>query len=166
LLQVNFMLWIGLGWKKKAAKKLDIWQGNTLSMAGRTTLINSSLINTSIYHMSMFLLPKTVVKRLDKCRRNFFRRGGVKKKYHLVKWQKICKSKQKGGPGIKSLRKMNVSLLCKWWWAMEREEGIWQDIVHLKYVKAFPTCTIPNRLSDSPNWCDLLKVRHIYLKGR
>jgi hypothetical protein len=70
------MLWIGLGWKKKAAKKLDIWQGNTLSMAGRTTLINSSLINTSIYHMSMFLLPKTVVKRLDKCRRNFFRRGG------------------------------------------------------------------------------------------
>jgi hypothetical protein len=45
-------------------------------MAGRTTLINSSLINTSIYHMSMFLLPKTMVKRLDKCRRKFFRRGG------------------------------------------------------------------------------------------
>lgn len=29
----------------------------------------------------------------------------------------------------------------------------WQDIVHLKYVKNSPTCTIPSRLSDSPNWC-------------
>jgi hypothetical protein len=68
--------------------------------------------------------------------------------------------------GVKNLRKMNVSLLCKWWWALEREEGIWQDIVHLKYVKNSPTSTIPSRLSDSPRWCDLLKVRHIYLKGR
>jgi hypothetical protein len=58
--------------EEKADKKLDIWQGNTLSMVGRTALINSSLINTTIYHMSMFLLPKTVVNRMDKCRRKFF----------------------------------------------------------------------------------------------
>jgi hypothetical protein len=34
--------------EEKAAKKLDIWHGNSLSIAGRTTLINSSLINTTI----------------------------------------------------------------------------------------------------------------------
>jgi hypothetical protein len=67
---------------------------------------------------------------------------------------------------VKNLRKMNVSLLCKWWWALEREEGIWQDIVKLKYVKNAPTCSNPSRLLDSPIWCDLLKVRHIYLKSR
>jgi hypothetical protein len=54
------------------AKKLDILQGNSLSIAGRTTLINSSLVNSAIYHMSMFLLAKTVIKRMDKCRRKFF----------------------------------------------------------------------------------------------
>jgi hypothetical protein len=33
------------------------------------------------------LLPKTVIKRMDKGRRKFFCQGGsVKKKYHLVKW--------------------------------------------------------------------------------
>jgi hypothetical protein len=58
--------------EEKALKKLDMWQGNSLSMAGRTTLINSSLINTTIYHMSMFLLTKIVVKRMDKSKRNFF----------------------------------------------------------------------------------------------
>jgi hypothetical protein len=45
---------------------------------------------------------------------------------------------------------MNVSLLCKWWWALERQEDLWQDIVKIKYVKNLPTCAIPNRLSDSP----------------
>jgi hypothetical protein len=29
---------------------------------------------------------------------------------------KICKAKKKkGGLGIKDLRNMNISLLCKWW---------------------------------------------------
>jgi hypothetical protein len=56
----------------KSYKKLDIWQGNPLSIAGRTTLINSSLINSTIYHISMFLLPKIVIKRMDKGRRKFF----------------------------------------------------------------------------------------------
>jgi hypothetical protein len=58
--------------EEKTLKKLDMWQGNSLSMAGRTTLINSSLINTTIYHMSMFLLTKIVVKRMDKSKRNLF----------------------------------------------------------------------------------------------
>jgi hypothetical protein len=43
-----------------------------LSMAGKTTLINASLVNSTICHMSMYLLPKTVIKRLDKYRRKFF----------------------------------------------------------------------------------------------
>jgi hypothetical protein len=57
-------------------------------------------------------------------------------------------------------------LLCKWWWALENENRLWQDIVKIKYVKNSPTCSIPFRLTDSRVWSDLLKVRHIYLHGR
>jgi hypothetical protein len=39
--------------------------------------------------------------------------GEGKKKYHLVKWSKVTCPKQKGGLGIKDLRKMNLGLLCK-----------------------------------------------------
>jgi hypothetical protein len=80
--------------------------------------------------------------------------------------KKICKSKRKGGLGIEDLRRMNVSLLCKWWWNLENEEGLWQDIVTLKYVTASPICLIPHRHDDSPVWGDLLQVKPIYLKGR
>lgn len=58
----------------------------------------------------------------------------MKRKYHLVKWAKITRPKRKGGLGIKDLRKMNPSLLCKWWWKLEMGEGLWQEIVKSKYM--------------------------------
>jgi hypothetical protein len=33
-------------------------------------------------------------------------------------------------------------------------------------VKNFPISLIPSRMSDSPLWKNLMKVRHIYLRGR
>jgi hypothetical protein len=57
--------------EEKSKKKLDIWQVSSLSMTGRTTLINASLINSSIYYMSMFLMPKNVIDKLKKGRRKF-----------------------------------------------------------------------------------------------
>jgi hypothetical protein len=75
--------------------------------------------------MSMYLLPKNVHKRIDRTRKRFFWQGeGVKKKYHIVKWLKIYKPLKKGGLGIHDLRKMNLSCLCKWWWNIERGEGL------------------------------------------
>jgi hypothetical protein len=58
-------------------KKLDVWQGNSFSMGGRAVLINSSLSNTATYHMSMFIMPLTTIKRMDKVRRKFFWQGGA-----------------------------------------------------------------------------------------
>ena len=87
-------------------KKLAAWKGGSLSIAGRTTLINANLSSSFIYHMSMYLLPKTITKKLDGQRRSFFWQGGSqKRKYHLVRWTTIYKSKRKGGLGIKNIRK-------------------------------------------------------------
>jgi len=57
---------------EKNNKKLDPWKGGMMSIAGRTVLINSSLSNSPIYHMSIYLLPKTIIARMDKVRRKFF----------------------------------------------------------------------------------------------
>ena len=47
-------------------------------------------------------------------------------KYHLVRWGVLCKSKKKEGLGIEDIWKMGISLLSKWWWKLETEDGIWQ----------------------------------------
>ena len=121
---------------EKNEKKLATWKGSSLFIAGRITLINSSLSSSFIYHMSIYLLPKTIVELLDKQRRTFFwQGGGQKKKYHLLRWDIINKSKTYGGLGIKNIHKMNVSLLCEWWWKVETENDIWQQIVTKKNVQ-------------------------------
>jgi hypothetical protein len=84
----------------------------------------------------------------------------------LVKWIKVTSPKQKGGLGIKDLRRMNLSLLCRWWWKLEHEEGIWQEIVRKKYKIVKGISELHRKPRNSSVWNDLLKVKQLYLKGR
>lgn len=61
---------------------------------------------------------------------------------------------------------MNISLLCKWWWKLENEDGLWQQIVKFKYMRKKSIHDVEHKLNDSPMWSDLLKVKDIYLQGR
>jgi hypothetical protein len=79
---------------------------------------------------------------------------------------KFVKTTRKGGLGIKDIRKINISLLCKWWWRLDNEQGLWQDIIKFKYLRGKSICTVTHRQTDSPIWADLLKIREVYLQGR
>lgn len=70
--RIKFSDWLPLIEKKKN-KRLDVWKGGNLSIVGRSTLVSASLNNSPMYHMSVYLLPKTTVYHLDKIRRTFFR---------------------------------------------------------------------------------------------
>jgi hypothetical protein len=61
---------------------------------------------------------------------------------------------------------MNISLLCKWWRKLEKEEGIWQDIVKKKYMKGKGVNQLTYKANNSAVRNDLLKIKHIYIKGR
>ena len=61
---------------------------------------------------------------------------------------------------------MNISLVSKWWWKLENEQGIWQDRAHANYIKDLCIGQIKHRHDDSPIWTDLLKIRHIYMNRK
>jgi len=61
---------------------------------------------------------------------------------------------------------MNISLLCKWSWRLDNEEGLWQNIVKAKYIKGAPIGAITHRPDDSPIWTDLLKIKYFYMRNR
>ena len=84
----------------------------------------------------------------------------------MVKWTRVCRSKNKGGLGFKILRKQNICLLAKWWWKLENRSGMWQTIVKAKYMRNKTVNSIKCRASDSPVWRALLKVKDFYLLGR
>ncbi|RVW31438.1 putative ribonuclease H protein [Vitis vinifera] len=88
-----------------------------------------------IYHMSLFRMPKSVAKRLDKVQRDFLWGGGSEeKKAHLIKWEAICEDKSKGGLGLRKLVFLNKALLGKWVWrfAIDRDD-LWKQVIVAKY---------------------------------
>jgi hypothetical protein len=67
--------WIPIS--EKLFKRLDGWKGSVLSLGGRLVLINSCLSNLPVYAMSMFLLPVSVINKMDTARKRFFWQGGT-----------------------------------------------------------------------------------------
>ena len=57
---------------EKSIKRLDGWKGSVLSIGGRTVLLNACLSSIPTYCMSMYLLPKTILKKMDRTRKRFF----------------------------------------------------------------------------------------------
>lgn len=56
--------------------------------------------------------------------------------------------------------------MVKWWWKLDTQDGIWQEIVKARYLKNQTVATVKPRFSDSPCWKALLKVREFYMMGR
>jgi hypothetical protein len=61
---------------------------------------------------------------------------------------------------------MNISLLCKWLWKLDTEDGMWQQIINFKYLRTNSICIVKYKQNDSAIWADLLKIRDVYLQGR
>jgi hypothetical protein len=57
---------------EKCGKMLDVWKRGTMCIAGRYTLMSSSLNNSPTYHMSVYLLPKTIIHKLEKSKGDSF----------------------------------------------------------------------------------------------
>lgn len=56
-------------------KRLAQWKAQYLSLGGRVTLINSVLDSLPTYIMSLFHIPASVVKKLNRLRRDFLWKG-------------------------------------------------------------------------------------------
>nr|GEX40318.1 RNA-directed DNA polymerase, eukaryota [Tanacetum cinerariifolium] len=65
--------------------------------------------------MSLFMVPKTALNKMEGMRRNFF--NGMQdgeRKIAWVKWSKVLAAKKHGGLGVSSFFALNRALLVKW----------------------------------------------------
>ncbi|RVW27502.1 Transposon TX1 uncharacterized 149 kDa protein [Vitis vinifera] len=67
-------VWNGV--EEKVRRRLARWKRQYISKGGRITLIRSTLASMPIYHMSLFRMPKSMARRLDKVQRDFLWGGG------------------------------------------------------------------------------------------
>ena len=119
---------------ERLEKRLALWKANYLSIGGSITLIKSILSNSQIYSLSLHKCPIGIIKHIEKLQRDFLWRGSeMKKKFHLVRWNLVCKSKQGGGLGIRSIKTMKQALLAKF---RDDSVGLWKEVISSKYSVA------------------------------
>ena len=80
---------------------------------------------------------------MDRVNRNFlWGTTNEKRKIHPVGWNKIIKSKEEGGLGIKAARGKNIAFLEKLNWRMFQEkDSLWAKVILNKY------CVVSRRRS-------------------
>ncbi|XP_058726593.1 uncharacterized protein LOC131597953 [Vicia villosa] len=65
---------------------------------------------------------------------NIARRLEFKRTVHWVSWDTVCKTREKGGLGIKNMKVMNMALLSKWKWRiLIEDEAVWRGILVSRY---------------------------------
>jgi hypothetical protein len=110
-----------------------------------------------MFMLSFFEIPKGVRKRLDFYRSRFFwQNDQLKRKYRLTKWNIICRPKEQGGLGVEVLELKNRCLLSKWLYKLLNEEGVWQELLHNKYLKNKTLSQVTAKPTDSPFWKGLM----------
>ena len=144
---------------EKVESKLQGWKKAFLSRGGGLTLIQAVLGSLPIYFMSLFKAPCGVIGRLEKLMKGFLWEGVEEgKKFHLVKWEKVCQSKEEGGLGLGNLRNRNVALLAKWLWRFPLEpNSLWHKVIKSKYgmVPNGWDANCPSRGSSRCPWSDI-----------
>ena len=89
-----------------------------------------NLIDLPMFMLSLFRIPKGVLKRLDYYRSRFFWQcDDHKKKYRLARWSILCEPKRVEGLGITNMDVHNSCLLSKWLFKLMNENGIWQTLL-------------------------------------
>ncbi|KAL4558591.1 hypothetical protein LXL04_036792 [Taraxacum kok-saghyz] len=116
---------------ERVTKKLSDWRAKTLSFGGRLSLVKSVLGSIPIYYLSLFRAPCSVIDMLERSRKRFLW-GGCENKKPIcwVAWKVALAEKDRGGLGIGSLKALNLALIVKWIWRMNREtKAMWRRVI-------------------------------------
>ncbi|KAL0295648.1 UNVERIFIED_CONTAM: putative ribonuclease H protein [Sesamum calycinum] len=150
----------------KVDTRLAGWNNQILSYAGRLQLIKSVLSTLHTYWTSAFILPKGVLKTLEKKMRQFLWQGSAGRGNAKVAWEVISKPKEEGGLGIRRLTATNQALMLKQLWRILQNDGtsIWVDWIQ-RYRLRHSTIWTFNGALGSWGWKKMLKLRPLFQRG-
>ena len=109
-----------------------------LTQAGRLQMTNSVFTALPMFQMGTFLLPKTVIKQIDKFRKHCLWRGANvnAKTPPEGAWNMVCLPKEEGDLGVLNLRTQNEALLLQNLHKFFNKEDIpWVQLVWEKHYQ-------------------------------
>ena len=107
--------------------KINSWMARHLSFAGCLQLIGSVLYSVINFWLSAFCLPKQCIQEIDSPCSAFLWSGLVLSSQKTkIAWSDVCKPKEEGGLGLRSLEEVNrVSCLKLIWRIISSTSSLW-----------------------------------------
>lgn len=120
--------WQKIHWEKilaKMEKRCKHWTHRALNFAGRLVLTKSILQAIPQYLLSILPAPNGVLQKIRAIQRSFMWSGiAEKKKWALVAWNKLCKSKATRGLNLMDPYTINMTCGAKLWWRWLKEPNL------------------------------------------
>ncbi|XP_062075097.1 uncharacterized protein LOC133779116 [Humulus lupulus] len=164
---------------QKFRMRLHTWASRHLSFAGRILLIHSVLFGLQNYWMSIFILPQSIIKEIEKlCHGFLWGVNGNRRKIHMASWSKVCLPKVYGGLRFRNGLVWNRAILAKYIWVItEKHDVLWVK-EHFSYEEVKAAGSLgkfhPSKLYNSSLcqqqidyhraiWCRLSIPKHRFL---
>ncbi|KAL0293995.1 UNVERIFIED_CONTAM: hypothetical protein Sradi_6909500 [Sesamum radiatum] len=105
------------------------WDGVRLSFVGRLQLIKSVLMALVVYWAMTFILPKGIIKEVEKRLMSFLWRGTSNRGYSKVTWDLVCRPYEEGELSLRDVLALNQVLMSTHLWDVIRgdRDSIWVD---------------------------------------
>ncbi|KAM1672854.1 hypothetical protein ACFXTN_037707 [Malus domestica] len=153
--------------KGRLLDKLQGWKKSTLSQAGREILIKAVAQAIPAYPMNLFKFPVSFCNEMDALITKFW--WGQKlgeNRIHWVSRERLGRSKEEGGLGLRSFTIFNDALLAKQCWRLISEPNtLWALVLKARY---FPNSSFLDAKKGgraSWVWASLLAGREILRAG-
>lgn len=119
--------------------KLESWKENLLSRAENEIFLKSVVRAIPQYAMSIFKIPVSFIKAIEKKNANFWWRNTNKTTgLHWRKWDLLKLFKEEGSLGFKDLLAFNTAMLGKQAWRISQcPNTLWSQLMKGLY---FPNC--------------------------
>ncbi|KAJ4777159.1 RNA-directed DNA polymerase (reverse transcriptase)-related family protein [Rhynchospora pubera] len=149
---------------EKLSAKLTGWKSNMLTHVGRLVLIKSVLMSIPVYYMSVEILPKGLIKKMESLIAKFFWGKTDQVRYmSFVSWDRICQPIEKGGLGVRKLKNFGEALFLKLVWGMiSDDEKLWVQVCKSKYYSNLGFWRARNVAGTSPLWRQTVRMRDYF----
>jgi hypothetical protein len=153
--------------KDRIWKRINSWRGKALSRAGKEIMIKSVLQAIPSYVMSVYVIPDSIIKDIERMLNSFWWGGGAHNKgIRWLAWDRMTLPKAKGGLGFRDLHTFNLSMIAKQGWnIMTKPHTL---VARLYKARYFANSTLfDSNIGHNPSyaWRGIWKARQILMNG-
>jgi exonuclease III/ribonuclease HI len=148
-------------------KKVKGWKERFLNKAGKETLIKAVAQAIPNYILSCYKMPVGCCRDIDMMLARFWwGSNDDKRKIHWVSWEKLSKSKNRGGMGFRGMSEFNKALLGKHCWRLTTgTASLLEKVFKSRYYPNGNFSTAKEGYQPSYAWKSILSARNLVETG-